>query len=66
MEEKMRISKEVMSGAVKIFDKHFPKDRSMKINEKKQIVKFFINLNEFANKNNIQVSKKHFEYLQKH
>lgn len=62
----MRISKKVMSGAVKIFDKHFPKDRSMKINEKKQIVKFFINLNEFANKNNIQVSKKHFEYLQKH
>ena len=62
----MRISKEVMSRAVKIFDKHFPKDRSMKINEKKQIVKFFINLNIFCNKNNIQVSKKHFEYLQKH
>ncbi len=60
----MRISKEVMSGALKIFDKHFPKDRSMKINEKKQIVKFFINLNEFANKNNIKINKKHFEYLQ--
>ena len=62
----MRISKEVMSGALEIFDKHFPKERSMKINEKKQIVKFFINLNIFCNKNNIQVSKKHFEYLQKH
>ena len=60
----MRISKEVMSGALEIFDKHFPKDKSMKTNEKKQIVKFFINLNEFANKHNTKLTKEHFELLQ--
>ena len=54
----MRITKEIINKSVEIFDKHFPKDRSMKINEKKQIVKFFINLNEFANKNNIKINKK--------
>jgi len=60
----MRISKEVMSGALEIFDKHFPTEKNTPLKDKKKIVKFFINLNEFANKNNIKINKKHFEYLQ--
>ena len=62
----MRISKEVMSGALEIFDKHFPTEKNTPLKDKKKIVKFFINLNEFANKNNIKINKKHFEYIQKH
>ena len=57
----MRISKEVMSGAVKIFDKHFPKDRSMKINEKKQIVKFFLELHKLG----VQVASNGKWYIKK-
>ena len=60
----MRISKEVMSGALEIFDKHFPTEKNTPLKDKKKIVKFFINLNEFANKNNIKINKKHFECLQ--
>ena len=60
----MKISKEVMSGALEIFDKHFPTEKNTPLKDKKKIVKFFINLNEFANKNNIKINKKHFEYLQ--
>ena len=60
----MRISNEVMSGALEIFDKHFPNEKNTPLKDKKKIVKFFINLNEFANKNNIKINKKHFEYLQ--
>ena len=60
----MGISKEVMSGALEIFDKHFPTEKNTPLKDKKKIVKFFINLNEFANKNNIKINKKHFEYLQ--
>ena len=60
----MRISKEVMSGALEIFDKHFPTEKNTPLKDKKKIVKFFINLNDFANKNNIKINKKHFEYLQ--
>ena len=60
----MRISKEVMSGALEIFDKHFPTEKNTPLKDKKKIVNFFINLNEFANKNNIKINKKHFEYLQ--
>ena len=60
----MRISNEVMNGALEIFDKHFPTEKNTPLKDKKKIVKFFINLNEFANKNNIKINKKHFEYLQ--
>ena len=35
------------------------------IKDKKKIVRFFINLNEFCTKNNIQLTKKHIEYLSK-
>jgi len=60
----MRISKEVMSGALEIFDKHFPNEKNTPLKDKRQIVKFFIKLNEFANKNNFKINKKHIEYLQ--
>ena len=35
----MRISNEVMNGALEIFDKHFPNEKNTPINEKKKIVK---------------------------
>tara|TARA_Y100001972_G_scaffold51890_1_gene63585 strand:+ start:572 stop:763 length:192 start_codon:yes stop_codon:yes gene_type:complete len=60
----MRISKEVMSGALEIFDKNFPDEKNTPLKDKKKIVKFFIKLNEFCNKKNIKINKKHFEYLQ--
>ena len=62
----MRISNEVMNGALEIFDKHFPNEKNTPLKDKKKIVKFFINLNEFCNKKNIQLTKKHIEYIQKH
>ena len=40
----MRISNEVMSGALEIFDKHFPTEKNTPLKDKKKIVKFFINL----------------------
>ena len=36
---KMRISKEVMSGSLEIFDKHFPNEKNTPM--RKKIVKFF-------------------------
>ena len=48
MEEKMRISKEVMSGALEIFDKHFPTEKNTPLKDKKKIVKFFINFSFFS------------------
>ena len=62
----MRISNEIMSGALEIFDKHFPDEKNTPLKDKKIIVKFFIKLNEFCNKKNIQLTKKHIEYIQKH
>lgn len=62
----MRISNEVMNGALEIFDKNFPDEKNTPLKDKKKIVKFFINLNEFCNKKNIQLTKKHIEYIQKH
>ena len=62
----MRISNEVMNGALEIFDKNFPDEKNTPLKDKKKIVKFFINLNEFCNKKNIKMTKKHFEYIQKH
>jgi hypothetical protein len=40
----MRISKSLIEKSLQIFDKHFPKDKKMPINEKKQIVRFFLEL----------------------
>ena len=40
----MRISKSIIEKSLQIFDKHFPKDKKMPINEKKQIVRFFLEL----------------------
>jgi hypothetical protein len=42
--ENMRISKSLIEKSLQIFDKHFPKDKKMPINEKKQIVRFFLEL----------------------
>jgi hypothetical protein len=54
-----------MKGALEIFDKNFPDEKNTPLKDKKKIVKFFINLNEFCNKKNIKMTKEHFEYLQK-
>ena len=54
-----------MNGALEIFDKHFPDEKNTPLKDKKKIVRFFINLNEFCTKNNIQLTKKHIEYLSK-
>tara|TARA_R100001530_G_scaffold40793_1_gene31329 strand:+ start:809 stop:997 length:189 start_codon:yes stop_codon:yes gene_type:complete len=61
----MRLTKELMKGALEIFDKNFPDEKNTPLKDKKKIVKFFINLNEFCNKKNIKMTKEHFEYLQK-
>ena len=63
--EKMKITKEIMNEALEIFDKNFPNEKNTPLKDKKKIVKFFINLNEFCNKKNIKMTKEHFEYLQK-
>ena len=60
----MRISKEVMSGALEIFDKHFPNEKNTPIKEKKKIVKFFFKLNNFCIKHNTKLTKEHIELLQ--
>ncbi len=65
MEEKMRISKQLMNGALGIFNKHFPDEKNTPLKDKKKIVRFFIYLNELCTKNNIQLTKKHIEYLSK-
>ena len=62
----MKITNKIMSKALEIFNKNFPNEKSTPLKDKKKIVKFFINLNEFCNKKNIKMTKKHFEYLQKH
>ena len=62
----MKITKEIMSGALEIFDKNFPDEKNTPLKDKKKIIKFFIKLNEFCNKKNIQLTKKHIEYIQKH
>ena len=61
----MKITNKIMSGALEIFDKNFPNEKNTPLKDKKKIVKFFINLNEFCDKKNIKMTKKHFEYLQK-
>jgi hypothetical protein len=61
----MKITKQIMDGALEIFDKNFPNEKNTPLKDKKKIVKFFINLNEFCNKKNIKITKEHFEYLQK-
>ena len=61
----MKINKKLMMGALEIFDKHFPNEKNTPLKDKKKIVKFFINLNEFCNKKNIKMTKEHFKYLQK-
>jgi len=60
----MRLTKELMKGALEIFDKNFPDEKNTPLKDKKKIVKFFINLNEFCNKKNIKMTKEHFEYIQ--
>tara|TARA_R110002050_G_scaffold267420_1_gene409091 strand:- start:1 stop:189 length:189 start_codon:yes stop_codon:yes gene_type:complete len=62
----MKITNKIMSKALEIFNKNFPNEKSTPLKDKKKIVKFFINLNEFCDKKNIKMTKKHFEYLQKH
>ena len=57
----MKITKEIIDKSVEIFDKHFPKDRSMKINEKKQIVKFFLELHKLG----VQVASNGKWYIKK-
>ena len=63
--ETMKITKQIMDGTLEIFDKNFPNEKNTPLKDKKKIVKFFINLNEFCNKKNIKITKEHFEYLQK-
>jgi hypothetical protein len=60
----MKVTKKIMSGALEIFDKNFPDEKNTPLKDKKKIVKFFIKLNEFCNENSIQLTKKHFEYIQ--
>ena len=42
--------KELLEDALKIFDKHFPREKSTKKSEKVRIVKFFLRLHELGAK----------------
>jgi len=55
--ETMKITKQIMDGTLEIFDKNFPNEKNTPLKDKKKIVKFFINLNEFCNKKNIKITK---------
>ena len=60
----MKITKEMMNGALEIFDKHFPDEKNTPLKDKKKLVKFFFKLNTFCTKHNMKLTKEHFELLQ--
>ena len=54
-------NKAIMEKSLKIFDKHFPKDKNMQMKEKKSIVKFFLELHKLG----IQIASNGKLYVKK-
>nr|BAR32238.1 hypothetical protein [uncultured Mediterranean phage uvMED] len=59
--EKTMTNKAIMEKSLEIFDKHFPKDKNMKMKEKKSIVKFFLELHKLG----IQIASNGKWYVKK-
>ena len=59
--EKTMTNKAIMEKSLKIFDKHFPKDKNMQMKEKKSIVKFFLELHKLG----IQIASNGKWYVKK-
>ena len=53
--------KVILENSIKIFDKHFPKDKNMKMKEKKSIVKFFLELHKLG----VQIASNGKWYIKK-
>ena len=64
MEEKMRLTKQLMDECLKLYDKHFPTEENAPLKEKKQVVRFIWKLNNFTNKHKMKLTKEHIEILQ--
>ena len=54
-------NKAIMEKSLKIFDKHFPKDKNTTMKEKKSIVKFFLELHKLG----IQIASNGKWYVKK-
>ena len=59
--EKTMTNKAIMEKSLKIFDKHFPKEKNTTIKEKKSIVKFFLELHKLG----IQIASNGKWYVKK-